>query len=138
MSPDHHLPWPRTGHAEMDRQHDLLHELIARVYAGIGSKSPSATRSAIAAFAEAAADHFAYEGGLMVRTSFPGAHQHLADHRAIAVGVMQLTEALDAGRPPREVMDQTLTVWQAHHVGGMDQELAKHLLAAEAKEDFGG
>ncbi len=138
MAPDIHFPWPRTGHAEMDRQHDRLHDLIAQVYSGISANSHSAIRAAIAAFAEEAAKHFAYESGLMIRTGFPGAREHFSDHRAIAVGVMQLTEALDAGRNPREVMDATLTVWQAHHVGGMDQALARHLLTTDVAKDFAG
>ncbi len=136
MAPDIHFPWPRTGHAEMDRQHDHLHGLIAQVYAGIRANNKSAIRTAIIAFAEAAAEHFAYESSLMIRTGFPDAHEHFSDHRAIAVGVIQLTEALDAGRNPHEVMDTTLTVWQAHHVGGMDQALAKHLLTTEDTEGF--
>jgi hemerythrin-like metal-binding protein len=134
--PDRNLPWPRTGHAEIDRQHDRLHDLIAQIYASIAADHPSAMRAAITAFAQHAAEHFAYEGGLMVESGYPGAREHLADHRSIAVGVVQLTEAIDAGQHPRAVMDATLTVWQAHHVGGMDQALAKHLLEVEVAEDF--
>jgi hemerythrin-like metal-binding protein len=138
MPPDTITPWPRTGHAEMDRQHDHLQHLIAQVYAGIAAQSPSITRAAIAAFAQGASDHFAFEADLMVSTNFPGAREHLSDHRAIAVGVLQLVEALDAGQPPRATMDTTLTVWQAHHVGGMDQALARHVLASEVADDFAG
>ena len=122
----------------MDRQHDRLHCLIAQVYAGIDAHNPTITRAAITAFAQGAADHFAFEAELMVSTNFPGAREHMSDHRAIAVGVLQLVEALDAGQPPRATMDPTLTVWQAHHVGGMDQALAQHVLASEVADDFAG
>lgn len=138
MLPDTHLPWPRTGHAEMDRQHDRLRDVIMQVYAGITNDSQTDTRATIAAFAQAVADHLAYEGGLMARTHFPGAHDHLSDHRAIAVAVQHLTEALDAGQNPREVMDQTLTIWQAHHIGGLDQALATHVLATDVAEHTAG
>jgi hemerythrin-like metal-binding protein len=115
----------------MDRQHDRLFGMIEAIYAQIGSddrvQHMSALHGTIATFVEAATAHFSYECGLMEQTGFPGSSSHLADHRVIAMGVIQLAEAINAGQSPTRVLNETLTVWQAHHIGGMDVALARHV-----------
>ena len=87
MSSQERPPWPLTGHAEIDRQHALLHALMEHAYVQIGkdgfASDSSALRKAITAFASSSSAHFAFEAGLMERTGFAEAAGHLEEHSAI-------------------------------------------------------
>ena len=134
--------WSLTGHAEVDRQHHGLFELIERARAQIGRSSPDWTRFAspaslelrntLSTFADRAVAHFAYEESLMVRYEFPAAARHMGSHRAIANGLVQLAEALDAGQSPERLLNEVLDSWLRHHVSNLDRELTQHVLACEA------
>ncbi len=136
------LSWSRTGHVEVDRQHHDLFELIEQARGQIGRSSPDWTRFAslaslelrntLSVFTDHAVAHFAYEESLMVRHEFPGAARHMASHRAIANGIIQLAEALDAGQSPERLLDEVLDSWLRHHVSNLDGELTQHVLACES------
>ena len=64
MSSPERPPWPRTGHPEIDRQHDLLFALMEHAYDQIGkdgmAPDTSAMYKAVVAFASCSTVHFSY------------------------------------------------------------------------------
>jgi len=126
-------PWVPTGHTEVDRQHRELFDLIDRarsliVHPGASTTAPVSARlcATIAVFTDRALAHFAYEEALMRQSAFPGAARHMASHRAMANGIVQLSEALEAGQSPERLLNEVLDCWLRHHVGNMDLELVRH------------
>ena len=99
----------------------------------MSTRSPISTRlrATVAVFADRAVAHFAYEEALMTQSGYPGAARHMASHRAIANGIVQLVEALDAGQSPERLLNEVLDCWLRHHVSNMDLELVRHARAGE-------
>ncbi len=125
-----------TGHAELDRQHRALFEMVGQLGEAIVERRGQATAARLlerlGGFAES---HFATEERLMRWTFYPAMSRHVAAHRGLRKRLGELLAGYSTGELVLPLtLCQFLMAWLDEHLRGEDQELAAWLRAARAAE----
>ena len=126
------MPWDelfRTGHPELDRQHQVLFGLIDRVNAGCTVDFDQGIQVVLDLIAYVI-QHFSYEEGLMASRAYPEAASHIAAHDELRARVGQLRDSLAAGEIDHASLQSFLDDWLRHHIGASDLRLARYVAAA--------
>lgn len=132
-----------TGHAEMDRQHrtlaEMLNALAAAVAAGAGRDEVAAL---VGRVIELARCHFQWEERQMERAGLPDAGVHALLHAQLLADLEAILDLLGRGEAvTRAVVPGRLRIWFTDHVTHADGEVAAALLAtgdAAAREAAAG
>jgi hemerythrin len=121
------------GVASIDAQHRELFDRVAQFEGALERSDATAVADALDFLRSYAAVHFADEEKLMREGGFPAQEEHRAQHREFAARLDALV------REHREKGESAflglrtrnwILVWLLDHVGGRDQALGRHLLAA--------
>lgn len=119
-----------TGIDEIDRQHQVLFDCIARLeHAVTGEERWSAVHFALEEVSEFSRIHFAVEEALMRLHDYPDFDAHIDEHRAFVVELNTLKEKsirTDVG----DEMVAFLKKWLARHIHEIDQQYVPHLRSA--------
>lgn len=122
----------RTGHAEIDEDHQGLFDLLARLHrdgsTGLINQETQSIVDALRHYTEA---HFSREEAFMRSVGYPGYAAHKAEHERFISEVAALQSRIARGaRTPQLDIDQVLTDWLRNHVLVMDKALAASLVKA--------
>lgn len=123
------MPWDelfRTGHPEIDRQHQVLFGLIDRVNTGDTSDYAQGIQVVLDLIAYVI-QHFAFEEDLMTKHVYPDATAHCAAHQLLRERVGKLRDDLGTGQVDSAALQAFLDDWLRHHIGGEDIRLAQHV-----------
>ncbi len=128
-------PALEVGDAAIDGQH---RELFSRLGALVEAMS-RADRAEIGRLFDFlgsyVAAHFAAEERLMAEAAFPGLGVHRAAHERFVRDYQALRALFDQHGPTAAVAIKTktwLTDWLRHHIGSVDQLMARHVLRRSA------
>jgi len=115
-----------TGHAAIDHQHRTLFDIIDNIR--------SQQNAGFADDVDITLDlikyviqHFDFEKHLMVQSAYPGAAEHLENHRQISETVTAYSDRIMHGEPARLELAAFIDTWIRHHIGEEDRNLVKHL-----------
>lgn len=123
------VPALDIGIAEIDAQHRALVGLINRLDE---ARARGAAREELAAalggLRDYAAAHFALEEGLFAERGYPGAKEHVAEHRAFSAKVEAFAAAFAAGKAAvdGEILG-FLKTWLTTHISFSDRKYRRHL-----------
>lgn len=127
------LQWKQeyeTGIEDIDYQHHFFFNLIVRLYGELASSDDLLYKNAlISELAAYARFHFISEENMMLRSAFPGMHDHknlhheLLNHLSVRVNKMEI----NCSDENRWAVIAFLMDWFLHHTTTIDQEFAKYL-----------
>ncbi len=119
----------RTECKQLDRDHDLLFSLVAKLGAAIESQAAQPVLDKLMLELSAYFDaHFDNEEEFMEMTKYPEAEKHTAEHDRMRTQAKDLVDSVRSGS--RERANEALSVlqrWFVSHVDGTDMALAEHL-----------
>jgi len=108
--------------AELDKQHQGLMTIIAKLHAAMLARESKAVLGGILAdLVSYTDDHFAYEESLMARFDYPALDDHQKNHRQLRATVLGLQDDHAQGKIviSAKVMEFLLS-WLTKHIMGCD------------------
>lgn len=122
----------RTGHGEIDTQHQQLFALVNQIDQAVSlEQQPKAELQALLeTFHQQAKVHFDLEEALMAAYQYGNIEVHKATHRALVGKVQTLLDKLAEADAyiPRDVT-QLLADWMIHHIKGEDRQMIRFFQA---------
>ena len=119
-----------TGIQEIDAQHQVLFDVIARLERAVTSEEKwSAVHFAIVELAGYVNIHFAVEEALMRLHAYPNLEAHIEQHRTFSVNLADI-EAHSIRHDVSARMLGMLRDWLINHIGGADLAYVPHLRSA--------
>jgi hemerythrin len=122
----------RTGHKEIDTQHQQLFALVNQIDQAVSlEQQPKAQLQALLeTFHRQAKVHFDLEETLMEAYQYENIEVHKGTHRALVGKVQTLLDKLAEADAyiPREVT-QLLADWMIHHIKGEDRQMIRFFQA---------
>ena len=119
-----------TGIQEIDVQHQVLFDVIARLEQAVTSAERwSAVHFAIVELTGFANIHFAVEEALMRLHAYPDLEAHIAQHRTFSANLADI-EAHSIRHDVSARMLAMLRDWLVNHIGGADRAYVPHLRTA--------
>lgn len=112
----------RTGHPEIDKQHEILFEIIDDVKA-------HSNQPIVMQLIQYVVQHFSYEEALMKQNHYPNYEVHKQKHEEIKKIVRSCKDQLLKGGQYAEDLNKVLELWVQYHVGDYDKKLASFLLS---------
>lgn len=112
-----------VGVPEMDRQHQLLVDLINRLHDTVrDGRSSTAVGNVLAELLDYTRTHFADEERLMAEHGFESFREHKAKHDALARQVMEIQRSFQAGTAAFTApVLSFLRAWLVTHIRGVDR-----------------
>ena len=127
----------RTGHREIDQQHQHLFKLVNHIHHLTQQALPDdvGIYAQLHEFASCAVAHFDLEESLMAQHDYPNLAIHCQTHRALVNKVQTLLTKFDQTAETQVVaVTQVLADWMVHHIRGEDQQMIRFLRACNAIE----
>ncbi|MCF8178246.1 MAG: hemerythrin family protein [Sulfuritalea sp.] len=119
-----------TGIDEIDRQHQVLFDVAARLDLAVTSEEKwSAVHFALVELTNFINIHFAVEEALLRLHDYPELEAHIADHRKFSADLAKIK----AHSIQNDVSTQMTTLvknWLVSHIGGLDRAYVHHLRTA--------
>jgi hemerythrin len=118
---------PETGHAEIDRQHRVIFDLIDR--AEEVERSPDIRKGVqvILDLIKYVVQHFGSEEELMAHCAYPGRDEHRRSHAQLSTHVVKFRASIAAGKFDAAELRLFLDGWVNSHIGDEDRRLAAFL-----------
>lgn len=124
-----------TGIHEIDEQHELLFDCLARLEQSITADERwSAVHFALVQLSDFVRIHFSVEEALMRLHAYPALDTHIAEHQGFIARLHGFKEASIRA----DITDEMTTFvrdWLVRHIGGSDLAYVPHLRAAALKPD---
>lgn len=111
-----------VGHDGIDRQHQMIFDLLDRTEAAL--RDGSASKPLVLDLTKLVLDHFAYEEEMMRAGGYPALDQHGEAHGRMREAVLAFKDAFLSGRKAEGAFQDFIEVWVQHHILGEDQALA--------------
>jgi len=118
-----------SGVAEIDAQHRALIDIINGLYAiALGKPGHRPLGDVLEDLSAYLAGHLAYEEDLFVRTDFPGAAKHKAEHEHLRKKIAAYKAASGKGGDMMVALDllHFLKQWLTAHIQVADKEACAH------------
>jgi hemerythrin len=112
-----------VGVAHIDEQHQKLVKLINDLHDAMRSGNGSGVVGPVlSSLIDYTVYHFSTEEQLFLKTRYPGAKEHVIEHKALTQEVLNIKAKFDAGEPviTIDLMD-FLRRWLSDHIKGMDK-----------------
>lgn len=120
-----------TGDARIDREHQLLFDMVNALHQAIeGAADPLQMQNLLSTMAAHTVEHFQHEEALMQDHDYPGYGRHKQVHDNL---VAKVTHLLAQFQQNQTILGSELTAflteWLAHHIQGEDQKMIRFLRA---------
>ena len=118
-----------VGHAEIDRQHQVLIEIANRLNAAMRAGHDRQIAGPILdELVSYTLNHFSYEEKLMERHAYPGRDQHTAEHGKLIADVTKFKQQFDSGNAGISVeLMGFIRDWLVDHILKVDRALSSDL-----------
>lgn len=117
-----------SGHANLDRDHEILYEIVQRLKQGL--KGEAEDRELIGSELLAYTDaHFEHEEELMDRHRFPGAPAHKLAHQKFRTQLEGMVRTCAAPDAPLEPLVLAIENWFEIHIREVDARFAEFLMS---------
>jgi methyl-accepting chemotaxis protein len=117
-----------VGHAEIDRQHQVLIEIANRLnnamHSGAGRAACSSILDELVTYT---VNHFGFEQKLMEKHRYPDREAHLAAHRQLIDDVSKFKRQYEAGGTISVELMGFIRDWLVNHILKVDRALARDL-----------
>ncbi len=119
----------------IDAQHKRLVEMLNQLNDGMASGTGHAQLGTLLdGLVDYTAKHFAYEEKLFEQHTFPGAEQHIAEHRRLVEQVLEFKRRFEAGQASINMqLMKFLKDWLINHILGSDKGYSAHLVERGVK-----
>lgn len=119
-----------TGIQEIDQQHQVLFDVVARLELAVSTEDKwSAVHFALLELENFVNIHFAVEEALLRLHGYPDLEAHIADHRKFSAALMEIEK-----RSIREDVSADMTElvgnWLVNHIGVVDRAYVSFLRTA--------
>ena len=119
-----------TGIHEIDQQHQVLFDVVARLEQAVTSDDKwSAVHFALVELDGFVKVHFAVEEALMRLHGYPDLEAHIAAHRAFSADLVDIKQH-SIRKDVSTEMTAMLKAWLVHHIGVVDKSYVPFLRAA--------
>jgi hemerythrin len=121
-----------VGVDTIDAQHRELFRRAEQLISALRAGDRGEVVPVLAYLEEYAVHHFAVEERLMAEIGYPGLAEHAAAHRAFRAEYAQMVERFERSGATAYValtVHNWLSDWLRKHLGGIDLELGKFLVA---------
>lgn len=114
----------------IDAQHKRLVEMLNQLNDGMASGTGHAQLGTLLdGLVDYTAKHFAYEEKLFEQHTFPGAEQHIAEHRRLVEQVLEFKRKYEGGQAAINMaLMKFLKDWLIKHILGSDKAYGGHLV----------
>ncbi len=118
---------PQTGIKEIDDQHQVLFDVLARLEQAVGTEDKwSAVHFALVELTNFVAIHFTVEEALMRLHDYPDINAHIASHRAFSAALADIKKH-SIRQDVSEAMTNLVRNWLIQHIGKEDLAYVPHL-----------
>jgi hemerythrin len=127
-------PGLALGHADIDRQHQELFRRFGALVEAMDFGNVQGIGGLFDYLGEYVKTHFAAEERIMAETAYPGAYVHASAHARFIREYGELRMLFDAaGASPGVAVKTRVWIedWLRAHIAGVDQALARHLIARQ-------
>lgn len=119
-----------TGIKEIDDQHKVLFDVIARLEQAVGADDKwSAVHFALVELTSYVTIHFAVEEALLRLHDYPALDAHIASHRAFSAALADIKKH-SIREDVSDAMTTLVKAWLAQHIGKEDIAYVPHLRRA--------
>lgn len=116
-----------TGIKEIDDQHKVLFDVIARLEMAVSAEEKwSAVHYALVELSSYVTIHFAVEEALMRLHDYPQLDAHIASHRAFSAALADIKKH-SIRQDVSEAMTTLVKTWLVQHIGKEDLAYVPHL-----------
>jgi len=120
-----------TGIHEIDQQHQVLFDIVARLEQAVTSDDKwSAVHFALVELNSFVNVHFAVEEALMRLHGYPDLEAHIAAHRAFSVDLLEIKQHSIREDVSSEMLNM-LKSWLVSHIGVVDKAYVPYLRAGK-------
>jgi hemerythrin len=119
-----------VGHENIDAQHRVLFDLMAKAYTTLHGRFQAGDTNSerfITDLVHVLTDHFRFENTLMRERAYPEYESHRAYHMRMLTTVDEVMERWLLGEDAVTAFDEFLKQWYYHHTSGADLNLGKWL-----------
>ncbi|OHC65199.1 MAG: hypothetical protein A3H93_01085 [Rhodocyclales bacterium RIFCSPLOWO2_02_FULL_63_24] len=126
-----------VGIQQVDREHQQLFEIVARVYDNLGANDPTpeaVTRALVAELLDYTATHFSSEEHLMAAAGYPELEAHRGQHQHLLAQArdMEMRAAIGDRHMPVE-LSHFLYRWLVEHIEASDRKFGEFVAARSAE-----
>jgi len=121
----------KTGHPEVDAQHQHLFQMVNDLHdAIISGKNKEILTPTLQKLAQYTVEHFRTEEGLMVKVAYPELRGHKRKHEDLIKQVKELVQKYQTGQVVLTItLSNFLADWLRHHIKEDDLALVKYCQA---------
>ena len=122
----------KTGHAEVDRQHQELFTMVNTLHQAIvDGKGKEVLVKTLDGLATYVVTHFKTEEGMMMQAKYPGYQTHKSVHDTLTKQAVEVIEGYRSGKSVLSItLSRFLSDWLQHHINGEDMKMIAFFKAA--------
>jgi hemerythrin len=119
----------RTGHAQVDQQHQELFQMVNELHdAIVAGKGKEVIKPTLEKLAKYTVQHFITEEALMTKIGYPHLAVHKRKHEDLTKKATEVIEGYNSGKNVLTItLSQFLSDWLRHHINEDDKALARFL-----------